>query len=69
MGSNRVMISGAAESVELGRHGLWQVRKHDGKVFLLFFYLFGLAVSYSLKFSVVSVRFIFSCASFEVQSN
>ena len=60
------MISGAAESAELGRHGLCQVRKHDGKVFVSFFNLFGWAVSYSLKFSVISVRFIFSCATFEV---
>ena len=32
-----MMISGAAESAELGRHGLCQVRKHDGKVFVSFF--------------------------------
>ena len=36
---------------------------------LVSFNLFGWAVSYSLKFSVISVRFIFPCASFEVQSN
>ena len=47
------MISGAAEFAELGSHGLCQVHKHDGMVSVSFFNLFGLAVSYSLKFSVV----------------
>ena len=63
------MISGAAESDELGRRGLCQVHKHDGKVFVLISYNFFVWQSLILWSLILFLLDFFSRVSFEVQCN